>query len=144
MEQRIPPQNVEAEQAVLGAMLLSHDAVIVAMEKLQSQDFYRDVHRIIFEAMEHLHRENKEIDVITLPDELKRMKKLDDVGGLEYVLNLPNLVGSAACLSTAIQRNAAPAGYGGPGRERKAENHRDAYSIQRGNCSDRHRYISPE
>lgn len=96
MEQRIPPQNVEAEQAVLGAMLLSHDAVIVAMEKLQSQNFYRDVHRIIFEAMEHLHRENKEIDVITLPDELKRMKKLDDVGGLEYVLNLPNLVGSAA------------------------------------------------
>lgn len=96
MEQRIPPQNVEAEQAVLGAMLLSHDAVIVAMEKLQSQDFYRDVHRIIFEAMEHLHRENKEIDVITLPDELKRMKKLDDVGGLEYVLNLPNLIGSAA------------------------------------------------
>ena len=96
MEQRIPPQHVEAEQAVLGAMLLSHDAVIVAMEKLQSQDFYRDVHRIIFEAMEHLHRENKEIDVITLPDELKRMKKLDDVGGLEYVLNLPNLVGSAA------------------------------------------------
>ena len=96
MEQRIPPQNVEAEQAVLGAMLLSHDAVIVAMEKLQSQDFYRDVHRIIFAAMEHLHRENKEIDVITLPDELKRMKKLDDVGGLEYVLNLPNLVGSAA------------------------------------------------
>ncbi len=96
MEQRIPPQNVEAEQAVLGAMLLSHDAVIVAMEKLQSQDFYRDIHRIIFEAMEHLHRENKEIDVITLPDELKRMKKLDDVGGLEYVLNLPNLVGSAA------------------------------------------------
>ena len=66
MEQRIPPQNVEAEQAVLGAMLLSHDAVIVAMEKLQSQDFYRDVHRIIFEAMEHLHRENKEIDVDNL------------------------------------------------------------------------------
>ena len=45
----------------------------------------------------------------------------------------------AAHLFAAIQRNAAPAGYGGPGRERKAENHRDAYSIQRGNCSDRHR-----
>mgnify|MGYP000279080367 CR=1 FL=1 len=75
MEQRIPPQNVEAEQAVLGAMLLSHDAVIVAMEKLQPRDFYRDAHRIIFEAMEHLHRENKEIDVITLPEELNRMKK---------------------------------------------------------------------
>lgn len=96
MEQRIPPQNVEAEQAVLGAMLLSHDAVIVAMEKLQPRDFYRDVHRIIFEAMEHLHRENKEIDVITLPEELRRIKKLDDVGGVEYVLQLPNLVATAA------------------------------------------------
>lgn len=96
MEQRIPPQNVEAEQAVLGAMLLSHDAVIVAMEKLQPRDFYRDAHRIIFEAMEHLHRENKEIDVITLPEELNRMKKMDDVGGVGYVLNLPNMVGTAS------------------------------------------------
>lgn len=96
MEQRIPPQNVEAEQAVLGAMLLSHDAVIVAMEKLQPRDFYRDAHRIIFGAMEHLHRENKEIDVITLPEELNRMKKMDDVGGVGYVLNLPNMVGTAS------------------------------------------------
>ena len=96
MEQRIPPQNVEAEQAVLGAMLLSHDAVIVAMEKLQPRDFYRDAHRIIFEAMGHLHRENKEIDVITLPEELNRMKKMDDVGGVGYVLNLPNMVGTAS------------------------------------------------
>ena len=96
MEQRIPPQNVEAEQAVLGAMLLSHDAVIVAMEKLQPRDFHRDAHRIIFEAMEHLHRENKEIDVITLPEELNRMKKMDDVGGVGYVLNLPNMVGTAS------------------------------------------------
>lgn len=96
MEQRIPPQNVEAEQAVLGAMMLDHNAVITALEKLQPQDFYREVHRIIFEAMMHLHRENKEIDVITLPDELQRMKKLDDAGGLEYILSLPNLVATAA------------------------------------------------
>lgn len=96
MEQRVPPQNVEAEQAVLGAMLLSHDAVILAMERLQSHDFYRDVHRVIFEGMEHLHRENKEIDVITLTEELRRMKRLDDVGGVEYVLQLPNLVATAA------------------------------------------------
>ena len=96
MEQRVPPQNVEAEQAVLGAMLLSHDAVILAMERLQSHDFYRDVHRVIFEGMEHLHRENKEIDVITLTEELRRMKRLDDVGGVEYVLQLPNMVATAA------------------------------------------------
>lgn len=96
MEQRIPPQNVEAEQAVLGAMMLDHNAVIAAMEKLTPNDFYREVHRTIFEAMEHLHHENKEIDVITLPEELRRMKKLDDVGGIEYILSLPNLVVTAA------------------------------------------------
>ena len=83
MEQRIPPQNVEAEQAVLGAMMLEHNAVVAAMEKLRPGDFYREVHRTIFEAMEHLHHDNKEVDVITLPEELRRMKKLDDVGGLE-------------------------------------------------------------
>lgn len=96
MEQRIPPQNVEAEQAVLGAMMLDHNAVIAAMEKLTPNDFYREVHRIIFEAMEHLHHDNKEIDVITLPEELRRMKKMDDVGGIEYILSLPNLVATAA------------------------------------------------
>ena len=96
MEQRIPPQNVEAEQAVLGAMMLEHNAVVAAMEKLRPGDFYREVHRTIFEAMEHLHHDNKEVDVITLPEELRRMKKLDDVGGLEYILRLPNLVATAA------------------------------------------------
>lgn len=96
MEQRIPPQNVEAEQAVLGAMMLEHNAVVAAMEKLRPGDFYREVHRTIFEAMEHLHHDNKEVDVITLPEELRRMKKLDDVGGLEYILSLPNLVATAA------------------------------------------------
>lgn len=96
MEQRIPPQNVEAEQAVLGAMMLEHNAVVAAMEKLRPGDFYREVHRMIFEAMEHLHHDNKEVDVITLPEELRRMKKLDDVGGLEYILSLPNLVATAA------------------------------------------------
>ena len=96
MEQRIPPQNVEAEQAVFGAMMLEHNAVVAAMEKLRPGDFYREVHRTIFEAMEHLHHDNKEVDVITLPEELRRMKKLDDVGGLEYILSLPNLVATAA------------------------------------------------
>ncbi|MCH4179440.1 MAG: replicative DNA helicase [Megasphaera sp.] len=96
MEQRIPPQNVEAEQAVLGAMMLDHNAVIVAMEKLQANDFYREVHRIIFEAMQHLHHDNKEIDVITLPEELRRMKKIDDAGGMEYILSLPGMVATAA------------------------------------------------
>jgi replicative DNA helicase len=66
------------------------------MEKLQPHDFYREVHRVIFEAMQHLHHDNKEIDVITLPEELRRMKKVDDAGGMEYILGLPSMVGTAA------------------------------------------------
>ena len=96
MEQRIPPQNIEAEQAVLGAMLIDHGAVVAAMEKLQRDDFYRDAHRVIFEAMINLHHNNMEIDIITLPEELRRMGKLEAVGGLEYVLSLPNVVATAA------------------------------------------------
>ena len=77
-------------------MLIDRNAVVTALEKLRLEDFYRDVHRIIFEAMDKLHRNNEEIDVITLPEELRRMKKLDDVGGVEYILSLPNMVATAA------------------------------------------------
>lgn len=76
--------------------MLDHNAVISAMEVLRAEDFYRDVHRVIFEAMEHIHHDNREIDLITLPEELRRMKKLDAAGGLEYVMSLPNLVATAA------------------------------------------------
>lgn len=96
MEQRIPPQNVEAEQAVLGAMLIDRSAVIAATEKLDAEDFYRDTHRLIFEAMVNLNRANKEVDVITLDEELRRMKKLEEAGGIQYILSLPNLVATAA------------------------------------------------
>lgn len=99
MDQRIPPQNVEAEQAVLGAMMLEKDAVITALEKLRARDFYRDTHKIIFTAMERLYKNQQEVDIITLPEELRKMKKLDDVGGLEYILSLPNVVATAANLS---------------------------------------------
>ncbi len=96
MLERVPPQNIEAEQAVLGAMLLDRNAVVVAMEKLQDDDFYREVHRVIFEAMEKLHRDNKEVDIITVTEELTRMGRLDDVGGISYVTSLPNMVATAA------------------------------------------------
>lgn len=96
MLERVPPQNIEAEQAVLGAMLLDRNAVVVSMEKLKGDDFYRESHRIIFEAMEKLHRDNKEVDIITVTDELTRMGRLEDVGGLSYITALPNMVATAA------------------------------------------------
>ena len=96
MFERIPPQNIEAEQSVLGAMLLEREAVIIGADRLRKEDFYRDAHRTIFEAIENLYRSSKEADIITVTEELRKMGHLDDVGGIAYVASLPNMVATAA------------------------------------------------
>ena len=70
---RIPPQNLEAEQAVLGAMLLDKSAIVTAEDILRADDFYRDADGIIFEAILNLARNNKEADIVTVTEELRRM-----------------------------------------------------------------------
>ena len=93
---RVPPQNIEAEQSVIGAMLIDKNAVSVVTEKLMPEDFYRQAHQVIYSAMLTLHSKNEPIDMITLIDELKKMNKLDDVGGVSYVTLLANIVPTAA------------------------------------------------
>ena len=88
MQDRVPPQNIEAEQSVIGAMLIDKNAVSVVTEKLMPEDFYRQAHQVIYSAMLTLHSKNEPIDMITLIDELKKMNKLDDV--------LANIVPTAA------------------------------------------------
>ena len=89
---RIPPQNLEAEQAVLGAMLLDKSAIVTAEDILRADDFYRDADGIIFEAILNLARNNKEADIVTVTEELRRMGKLDDVGGVIYINGLAEKV----------------------------------------------------
>jgi len=96
MQDRVPPQNIEAEQSVIGAMLIDKNAVGIVTEKLMPEDFYREAHRVIFSAMLTLHSKNEPIDMITVVDELKKMNKLDDVGGIAYVTLLANVVPTAA------------------------------------------------
>ena len=96
MQDRVPPQNIEAEQSVIGAMLIDKNAVSVVTEKLMPEDFYRQAHQVIYSAMLTLHSKNEPIDMITLIDELKKMNKLDDVGGVSYVTLLANIVPTAA------------------------------------------------
>ncbi|TRZ94973.1 replicative DNA helicase [bacterium] len=93
---KIPPQNLEAEMAVLGSMLIDEDAVSVALELLRSESFYKDSHRKIFQAISDLYNANKAVDLITLGDELKRNGTLDEVGGLSFLTALANSVPSAA------------------------------------------------
>ncbi|SEC29984.1 replicative DNA helicase [Paenibacillus sp. GP183] len=93
---RVPPQNIEAEQAVLGAILLHSDALITAMERLTSDDFYRSTHQRIFEMMIELTEENEPVDLITLTAKLQDKQQLDDIGGVMYLSELANVVPTAA------------------------------------------------
>ncbi|HEX4834784.1 MAG TPA: replicative DNA helicase [bacterium] len=94
--ERIPPQNLEAEQGVLGSMLLDRDAIARAVEGLRPEDFYRDAHRVIFTAMLDLFERGEPVDLITVTNRLAGMGKLDDVGGATYLASLPNVVPTAA------------------------------------------------
>ncbi|UHA75391.1 replicative DNA helicase [Paenibacillus sp. 481] len=93
---RIPPQNMEAEQAVLGAILLQSEAMITAMERVQSVDFYNPAHQMIYEAMIELGEENQPIDLVTLTAKLQDKKQLEDIGGVSYLTKLANAVPTAA------------------------------------------------
>ncbi|MGX6979261.1 replicative DNA helicase [Vagococcus elongatus] len=96
MQDRIPPQNIEAEQAVLGSVFLDSDAIIEAMEYLTSESFYRRSHQLIFQMMSHLNDRNEAIDVITVKDQLETLNLLEDVGGLNYLTELALVVPTAA------------------------------------------------
>lgn len=92
----MPPHNTEAEQSVLGSILLQPSALISAMEFLQTNDFYRRAHQLIFQAMIDLNDKNEEIDVITVANVLETNKQLEDVGGAPYLADLANIVPTAA------------------------------------------------
>lgn len=90
MIERIPPQNVDAELSVLGAAVTNKEAAIKATDVLQAADFYREANAVVFEAINNLIFHNKNVDVLTVTEELRRMGQLDNVGGVSYVTDLPN------------------------------------------------------
>ena len=96
IEERVPPQNIEAEQAVLGAMLIDKEAIAKATELLSADDFYREAHRVIFSAMLELYNKNEAVDMVTVTEILKRDNKLEDIGGIAYITSLANVVLTAA------------------------------------------------
>lgn len=96
IEERVPPQNIEAEQAVLGAMLIDKEAIAKATEVLSADDFYREAHRVIFSAMLELYNKNEAVDMVTVTEILKRDNKLEGIGGIAYITSLANVVLTAA------------------------------------------------
>ncbi len=98
INEKIPPQNIDAEMAVLGSMLIDHEAIGQAIELLNESCFYKDAHKKIFSTVIRLYDENKAIDIITLIDELKRQNILEEIGGPAYITNLTSSVPTSANL----------------------------------------------
>ena len=96
MEERIPPQNLDAEKSVLGAVMLSKDALMDVVEVVRPDDFYDNNNREIFGAICKLNQEGAPVDTITVSEELKRRAVLDSVGGRVYVASLAADVPSTA------------------------------------------------
>lgn len=93
---KLPPQNVEAEQAVLGAILLDNQALYKTLEILDPEEFYRPVHKRIFRGMVELAEQSQVIDLLTLTDHLRRGEALDAIGGTAYLTDLAQSVATAA------------------------------------------------
>ncbi len=93
---KVPPHDLEAEQAVLGSMLTDRDAVISAIEVLKEEDFYRADNRAIYSAILNLYNRDEPIDIITVKSELESIGKFEQIGGLEYLVTLPDKVPTTA------------------------------------------------
>lgn len=95
-DDRIPPQSLEMEQAVLGSMLIERAAIDRVRAVLRPADFYRDAHRVIYEAILALSERDEPVDLLTLQEQLKRQEALDTIGGTPYLVQLMDAVASAA------------------------------------------------
>ena len=94
--QRMLPQNVEAELSVLGAIMIKNDAMAQVQDKLRSEDFYREAHRIVYDTMNELVRDSKPIDLLTLEEALRKKGVLEKIGGVGFLTQVANYVPTAA------------------------------------------------
>ncbi|CAN5751052.1 replicative DNA helicase [soil metagenome] len=92
---RLPPQSIEAEQSVLGALLIDRDAVIEVADFLRAQDFYRQAHGTIYQAVLDLYDKREPVDIVTVSEVLERNDALEQVGGSAYLTSLINLTPTA-------------------------------------------------
>lgn len=117
---KVPPQSLDAEQSVLGAMLIERDAIARVAEVLFPEHFYKETHQIIFDAICTLYQRSEPVDLVTLSEELRRREKLELIGGGEALTALIDMVPTAANVEhyariveeKAIRRQLMRAGHG--------------------------------
>lgn len=88
LQDRLLPQNLEAEQAVLGSIFLDGDRLVDALEYISEDDFYKRAHRLVFQAMRELNEDNQPIDLVTIKSKLDQNNQLEDVGGIPYLTEI--------------------------------------------------------
>src|SRR4030065_2914048 len=93
---KMPPQNIDAERSVLGALMLDKDAIIKVANLIRLGDFYKDDHNKIYEAMMELYEKREPIDVLSLSNRLEEKGQLDKIGGSSYLTSLVNSVPSSS------------------------------------------------
>ncbi|HUT84899.1 MAG TPA: DnaB-like helicase N-terminal domain-containing protein, partial [Thermodesulfobacteriota bacterium] len=96
---KLPPQNIDAEQSVLGGVLVENEAFNKVLEYITQEDFYREAHRKIFLGMVELFNKNEPVDLITLTEVLKKRNHLEDVGGAAYLASLVDNITTASNIS---------------------------------------------
>ncbi|MCK4745052.1 replicative DNA helicase [Candidatus Parcubacteria bacterium] len=101
--EKMPPQNLEAEQSLLGSLLIDKDAIIKIADIVNRKDFYDDRHSAIFEAISELYEKRQPIDILNLSNRLKEKKKLSEVGGRSYLVSLTNSVPSSSHIVSYAQ-----------------------------------------
>ena len=93
---RVPPHSLEAEQSVLGAMIIDKEAINTTIEIIRSDDFYKEANKEIFESVVDLFNRNEPVDLITLSEELKKRGTLENIGGVTYLASLSGGVATTA------------------------------------------------
>lgn len=107
--EKLPPQNLEAEQSFLGCLLIDKDAIIKVADVVMENDFYKDAHRIIYENMKDLYARHEPIDILSLTNRLEEKGKLEDIGGRSYLATLSNVSATSSHVENyahIIQRKA--------------------------------------
>lgn len=97
------PQSLEAEQSVIGSMIIDKEAISKALEKLNEEDFYRDGHKVIFRAIKEMYSEDMAVDLVTLLEYLKSTEKLEKAGGVTYISEVTSSVITTANLDAYIK-----------------------------------------
>jgi len=92
---KLPPQNVEAEQSLLGCLMLDKDAIVKVVDFIKAEDFYKNIHQEIFQAISDLYAKSEPIDILSISARLKEKGKLQDIGGSTYLTQLINTIPTA-------------------------------------------------